>query len=192
MKKQLKNYLIILLGAAILAFGLYNVHSQSGITEGGVLGMTLLLQNWFGISPGITGILMDSLCYVIGFRILGKVFLKNALVASIGFSIFYNLFSAYGFILPDFSERPLIAAVAGGIFVGTGVGLIVRKGGASGGDDALALVIAKLTHCKIAKAYFATDFVVLLLSLSYIPLNKIVCSLVTVTISSFLIGRIHK
>ena len=39
------------LGSVILAFGLFNIHSQSQISEGGILGLTLLLYNWFSISP---------------------------------------------------------------------------------------------------------------------------------------------
>ena len=93
-------------------------------------------------------------------------------------------------MLPSLGGRPLLAAVLGGLFVGAGVGLIVRAGGASGGDDALALVIAKITRCPLSRAYLATDLTVLALSASYIPLHKIACSLVTVTVSSFLIERI--
>ena len=40
-RQEASRYAMLVLGAAILAFGLYNVHSQSHITEGGVLGMTL-------------------------------------------------------------------------------------------------------------------------------------------------------
>ena len=58
-------------------------------------------------------------------------------------------------------------------------------------DDALALVIAKLLHWPVSRAYLFTDLVVLLLSLTYIPLQNIACSLVTVTLSSFIIGKIH-
>ena len=86
---------------------------------------------------------------------------------------------------------PLAAAVAGGVFVGVGVGLVVRAGGAAGGDDALALVLSKKLGWKLPAAYLATDLTVLLLSLSYLPPVKIACSLVTVTISSFLIGRLE-
>lgn len=187
-----RRYILLLCGSAILAFGLYNVHSRSLITEGGVLGMTLLLNHWFGISPAIAGPIMDITCYIIGFRMLGKAFLKYALVASSGFAIFYALFENIGPVIPNLSGTPLLAAVIGGLFVGTGVGLIVRCGGASGGDDALALIIAKITHCKIAKAYLATDLAVLLLSLSYVPFQKIAYSLITVTLSSFIIGKIHQ
>ena len=191
-KDIIKHYGILLLGVAILAFGLFNVHSQSNISEGGVLGMTLLLKHWTGISPGITGICLDSLCYFIGFKLLGKEFLKNALVASAGFSFFYNIFERIGYIIPDLSSMPFVAAIIGGLFVGFGVGLVVKMGGASGGDDALALIIAKLSRCNISKAYLLTDLTVLLLALTYIPVQKIVYSLITVTLSSFIIGRIHK
>ena len=50
-KKTVFTYGIILLGSGILSFGLYNIHERTNVTEGGVLGMTLLLQHWFGFSP---------------------------------------------------------------------------------------------------------------------------------------------
>lgn len=186
-----RHYALLLLGVAILAFGLFNIHSRTAITEGGVLGMTLLIQHWFHITPGISGFVLDATCYFLGFRLLGKAFLKNALVASAGFSLFYNLYEWMGPVLPDLSPYPLAAALLGSLFVGIGVGLVVREGGASGGDDALALIISKVARCRISIAYLATDLTVLLLSLSYIPLRRIAWSLLTVTLSSFLIDKVQ-
>ena len=57
---KLKSCLIALFGSAFLAFGLYHVHSFSGVTEGGVLGMTLLLEHWFHISPSVSGFIMNG------------------------------------------------------------------------------------------------------------------------------------
>ena len=145
-KVNIKHYALLLLGAGILSFGLFNVHSQSNITEGGVLGMTLLLNHWFNISPSISGIVMDFTCYFIGWRVLGNSFLKNAMFASCCFSLSYRMWENIGYILPSFADKPLIAAVLGAVFVGVGVGIVVKKGGASGGDDALALVISKLAN----------------------------------------------
>ena len=85
----------------------------------------------------------------------------------------------------------MAAALLGACFVGLGVGLAVRAGGAAGGDDALAMTISHLTKCPIARAYLFTDVVVLALSSTYIPLKNLLCSLLTVTISSFLIGRVQ-
>lgn len=190
-RRELFRYAQLLLGSAILAFGLFNVHSQSRITEGGVLGTTLLLQHWFGISPSISEAALDVCCYLLGLKYLGKSFLRYALTATGGFALSYALFEHMGYMLPSMLDQPLLAAVVGGLFVGVGVGLVVRVGGAAGGDDALALVIAKLLHWPVSRAYLFTDLVVLLLSLTYIPLQNIACSLVTVTLSSFIIGKIH-
>ena len=85
----------------------------------------------------------------------------------------------------------MAAAVLGGLFVGVGVGIIVRQGGSSGGDDALALVISKVTKWRLSFAYLFTDLTVLALSLTYIPVTRIVFSVVTVTLSSFLIDQVQ-
>lgn len=190
-KQNIKHFSLLFCGTAILSFGLFNVHSQSLITEGGVLGMTLLLQHWFGISPSISGIIMDFTCYFIGWRILGNSFLKNAVFASCCFSLSYRVWENVGYLIPNLSSHQLIASVLGALFVGVGVGIVVKEGGASGGDDALALVISKLAKCRISKAYLATDLTVLCLSLSYIPFGKIFYSLITVTLSSFIIDKIQ-
>lgn len=190
-KRNLNRWGMLVLGAAILAFGLYNVHAQSCITEGGVLGATLLIRRWAGITPAISEVVLDAVCYGLGLRILGKDFLKRAVVATGCYAAFYAINERIGYVLPDMSAQPLLAAIAGGLFVGVGVGLVVRAGGAAGGDDALALVMAKVFRIDVSRAYLITDTIVLLLSLSYIPLGNIACSLVTVMLSSFIIGRIH-
>lgn len=189
---ELKKYMVIVIGATILSFGLYNVHVPSGITEGGVLGAILLVNHWFGISPSIVSVVLDFTCYAIGFRFLGWAFARYSAVATITFSLTYRLFEHIGPVLPDLSGSPIIAAILGGLFVGVGVGMCVRIGGAAGGDDALAMTISKVAKIDISKAYLLTDFVVLALSLTYIPLIKIIYSLVTVTISSNVIGAIQK
>lgn len=187
----LQKISLIMLGAAICSFGLYNIHQQTGITEGGVLGMMLLLNHWFGVSPTVLTPVLDALCYALAFKYLGARFLKISAISTLSVALFFDIWERFPPVLPNLSGYPLLAAVLGGLFVGVGVGLVVRQGGSSGGDDALALSISKVTHCRISRAYLFTDFAVLGLSLSYIPFSRIAYSIVTVMISSFLIDRIH-
>ena len=182
---------LALAGSAILAFGLYNVHSFSNVTEGGVLGMTLLLHHWFGLSPSISGLVLNAACYIGGWRTLGRSFIFYSVIAGGGFSAFYAFFERFDPLWPGLAQMPLVAAVVGALFVGVGAGLSVRAGGAPGGDDALALVISKLSRCRLSRAYLVTDLSVLLLSLTYIPFQRIAYSLVTVTVSSLLIDWIQ-
>lgn len=180
----------LLLGSAILSFGLYNIHSLSGVTEGGVLGLTLLLQHWFNISPAVSGFVLNAACYIFGWFVLGKKFVLFSAVAGGGFSIFYAICELFPPIWPEISSYPLLASILGAVFVGVGVGISVRAGGAPGGDDALAMGLAKLTGCSIQTMYLLSDLSVLALSLSYIPLRRIAYSLLTVLLSGQIIGII--
>ena len=140
----LKGFGAILLGTAMGSFGVYNIHQQANITEGGVIGLILLLNNQLGLSPSLLTPILDILCYALAFRYLGKNFIKVSFLSTLSLAGFFRLWEQFPPVLPNLSPYPLVAAITGGIFVGTGVGLIIRQGGSSGGDDALALIISKL------------------------------------------------
>lgn len=180
------------LGSAILAFGLYNIHSFSRVTEGGILGLELLFDHWFNISPAVSGLIMNAVCYIIGLSLLGSDFIVYSLISGGVFSLSYAGFELLGPLFPSIGKYPLLAAVLGAVFVGVGVGLSVRSGGAPGGDDALAMSLSKITHLKIEWIYFVFDVSVLALSLTYIPPKRILFSLLSVLISSKLVGIIQR
>ena len=177
--------------ALCMSFGIHNIHQRTAITEGGVIGLVLLINHWLGVPASVASPLLDAASYALAFKFLGWDFLLSAGVASVSLAGFYRIWECLPPMLPDLTPWPLAAALLGGVFVGVGVGLIVRQGGSSGGDDALALVIHKLTGWRLSRAYLFTDLTVLFASLSYIPFRRIAFSLVTVTVSSLLIDFIQ-
>lgn len=189
---QIRNVLLSLLGSAVLAFGLYNVHSLSGVTEGGALGLTLLLQHWLGVSPAWSALVINFCCYGYGLKTLGWDFLIWSALSGGGFSLFYALFEQFPRLWPGLAGMPLLAAILGAVFVGVGVGLCVRAGGAPTGDDALAMGLSTRFSVPIERVYLLTDLTVLALSLSYLPLGRIACSVLTVTLSGKIIGLIQR
>ena len=192
MKLKLSSCIAALLASAFLAFGLYHVHSFSGVTEGGVLGLTLLLEHWLHISPALSGFVLNALCYALGWRLLGREFIAYSAIASVGFSVAYKVCEQFPPLWPQLAELPLLAAIVGAVFVGVGAGVCVRAGGATGGDDALAMSAAHVTGWNIEWVYLLSDFVVLALSVSYIPLERIGYSILTVLLSGQIIGLIQK
>ena len=191
-KENVRDLILILFGTAILAFGLYHIHSFADVTEGGILGMTLLLYHHFHISPALSGLILNISCYLFGMHSLGKRFLILSLISGGLFSAFYALFERFEPIFPTIGEHPLFAAVIGGVFVGVGVGLCVISKTAPSGDDALALSLSYILRVDIRWIYLFTDLSVLLLSLTYIPFQKILYSLITVVISGQIISLVQK
>ena len=189
---SVRRFALALLGSAILSFGLYNIHAFSGVTEGGVLGLTLLLHHWFGISPSVSGLILNALRYVAGWKTLGQSFIFYSIIAGGGFSAFYAIFEQFDPLWPSLAQTPLVAAIIGALFVGIGVGLSVRAGGAPGGDDALSMALHEVLHQPIERIYLASDLIVLALSATYLPLNRLGCSLLTVILSGQLIGLIQR
>lgn len=194
MKKLLsvKNVFMAVIGAFVMAFGLYEIHSFSGVTEGGVLGLTLVLNHHFSLSPAITSFIMNLICYFIGWRILGKRFVLYSAIATASFSVSYRILEMTPPIFKEIYEYPLVAAIVGAIFIGVGAGLCVRAGGAPSGDDALAMGFSKLLRTRIEVVYLISDLTVILLSLTYIPVKRLVFSLLTVVLSGRIIGVIER
>lgn len=192
LKKHLSRILLSAVGCGVLAFGMYQVHSQGVVTEGGILGLTLLLYHWLGLSPSVSSLLLNGVCYALGLRVLGKTFLIYSALCSALYSGFYAIFETMPLLWPQLAAMPLVSAVVGACFVGVGAGLCVRAGGAPSGDDALAMTFSKLTPWSIERIYLVSDLVVLVASLSYIPPQKIFFSLITVLLSGQIIGLIQR
>lgn len=192
MKLKFPNCLAAFLSSAFQAFGIYHVHSISGVTEGGILGLTLLLEHWLGISPAFSGLLLNAACFLLGWRMLGKEFMGYSAIAAAGFSLGYALWEQFPPLWPEIAGSPLPAALIGALFIGIGAGICVRAGGATCGDDALAMSLSHLLKLPIERIYLVSDLTVLLLSLSYIPFRRIAYSLLTVILSGQIIGWIQK
>ncbi|MCI9260295.1 MAG: YitT family protein [Romboutsia sp.] len=191
-KETLKSILLIIIGASILSFGSYNFNYQNNVTEGGVLGLLLLMQQIFNISPSITSVIIDFSLFAIGTKFFGKRFLLYSVLSTIAFSTTYKIWESVGFLIPSFTNNMLIASILAGIGVGVGVGLVVRGGGASGGDDVIALLGNKLLKLKVNHVYLATDSIVLFMSLVYLDIKQVFFSIIAVTISGKIISIIYK
>lgn len=187
-----KKIILVLAGSLIQAVGICNIHAYSEVTEGGGLGLTLLIYHWTGISPAITSLLLNAGCYLLGWRMLGKTFLAYSAVSVCCYSLCYSLLERFAPLWPGLIASPLWCALLGAVFVGVGAGLSVLGGGAPGADDALAMSLNKRYGWNIQNIYLVSDLAVLLISLTYIPFRRIAYSLLTVILSGQIVGWIQR
>ena len=141
-KLKAANCIVAFLSSALQAFGMYNIHALSGVTEGGVLGATLLFDHWFGLSPAVSSFVLNIACYALGWKTLGRSFIAYSAIAACGYSASYAVCELFPPLWPEIASLPLLASVAGALFIGVGAGLCVRAGGATTGDDALAMSLS--------------------------------------------------
>lgn len=187
---QLKNFALVLAGTLVLAFGCAIFLKPPNLVAGGVTGLSIVIDRFLkipdidlpliGMTPFID-ILIFAITwglFFLGLIFLGKDFALKTLVSSIfyplGFSLFGHLVSPDvlgGFFNicgdPEYASISLIiAALFGGICVGTGCALTFLGGGSTGGMDILAFMICKvMKKWKSSTVIFAIDAIIVLLGM---------------------------
>ena len=97
---KVKNIFFILLGSAILAFGLVHFNMQNNLAEGGFTGITLILYQLFHINPSYSNLLLNIPIFFIGWRFLGRTAFIYTLIGTIGLSVWLWIFERYSFHIP--------------------------------------------------------------------------------------------
>ena len=82
-KTKFKELLYIIFGSALVALVVATIHSKTQLTEGGQIGIELLLLHWFNISPSVNSIVIDLFFYILGFFILNQKFRVNAIIGTL-------------------------------------------------------------------------------------------------------------
>ncbi len=182
---QLKNLLLVLLGTLVLSFGCAIFLEPFALVTGGVTGLSIAINALFNfpevvipILGDFTDILVFAITWVLfflGLIFLGRDFAIKTLISTIFYPIGFHMFGMLvspdvlgGFF--DLTGRPeyasislIIAALFGGICVGTGCALTFLGGGSTGGMDVIAFMICKLfKRWKSSDVIFAIDALIVL------------------------------
>lgn len=189
---KLKNILFILIGSAIMAFGVVHFNMQNQLAEGGFTGITLLIYNLTGLSPSISNILLNLPLFFIGYRLLGKRTFIYTIIGTVGLSVFIAVFEKFQLHIP-LKDDLMLAALFAGVFIGVGLGIIFRYGGTTGGVDIIARLVFKYKGYSMGKTMFIFDFCVITLSLAtYLDYKQAMYTLVLVFIGSRVIDFIQE
>ncbi|MBR3811675.1 MAG: YitT family protein [Agathobacter sp.] len=162
------DYIMIIIGTGILAFGIACFYDPVGLVTGGFSGLAIVIKHvtsiFFegGIPLWFTNIALNVPVFVLSYFLKGKKFLGKTLFGTI-------MLSVWLYILPsiDMAEGDLmIAAIFGAVCAGAGIGIVIRVGATTGGTDMLsALIQLKLRHYSIVQILQVIDGMVVLLGL---------------------------
>ncbi|MBQ8235915.1 MAG: YitT family protein [Clostridia bacterium] len=173
-KPYILDFSLILVGCFVLALGINVFLAPNMISSGGISSVGTILLHLFGVDLWITNLVANLVLFLLGFRFLGKY----AVLKTTAGILFLSAFLWLTDFFPKFSEDMILATVVGGVLVGLGVGLVVRRDGSTGGSDFAALMIKRfLPHVSIAN-------LILIMDCAVIVLSGIVFKSVTITIYS--------
>lgn len=189
---KVKNIIFILFGAAIFAFGLVNFNIKNHLAEGGLTGITLILYNLFGIDPAISNLVLNIPLFLIGWRLLGRNVFIYSLIGTGGLSVFLYIFQHYITFSFTLENDLTLAALFAGAFVGSGLGIIFKYGGTTGGSDIITRMLNRYFGFNIGKSMFTIDAMVIASSLIYLNYRQAMYTLLAVFIGARVIDFIQE
>lgn len=128
------------LGSALVALAVAVFTVPNDIAPGGVSGLATALAYITPISVGVWALLLNVPLMLAAWRLLGPRPLAMTLLATVLLSFFIDYFT---YVLPGYTNNDLLAAVAGGVLSGLGVGVLFLRGISTGGTDLAALLLKK-------------------------------------------------
>lgn len=140
--KYIYSYFFITIGAAIAAFAIEEFLIAKQILDGGIVGISIILNQLFHIKLSVFIVILNIPFLIMGLKLMGKTFAFKATYAMLAFSAFLVAFEE----MQEVTEDPLLATVYGGVFLGLGVGLVMRSGGCVDGIDTVSLLLSKKTQ----------------------------------------------
>ena len=172
--KLVNNYVAIILGTFLLAFGSVIFLTKAELVAGGVSGIAIIIQHF--VSVQIYDYLVAGLTilfWFIGLIFLGKDFaLKTALssLLYIGFTFLFKRVVFFDELAKTFAGEQLagnliLCGIFGGVFIGGGVAITFLGGGSSGGIDVVQLLLSKYTGIKESVSGFLIDGIIILIGM---------------------------
>ena len=189
MRNKWSKIPLILLGNAVFAFGIAAFILPCGLLSGGTTGIALFIQHLCGLPVVITVWVINLSMLLLGWFVLGKNFVFTTILSSVCYPLFLDFFQRLlnGFRLTD---DTLLSALFAGLFVGAGVGLVLRMGASSGGMDIPPLVLNKRTGISVSVFLYAFDTVILLSQAFFSDLEKILYSILVTLLTSLIINKV--
>lgn len=180
MNKTVKDLILVVLGSFIFAAGVNAFIISGNLGEGGVTGLAIILYYAFHISPAITNFLVNAVLIAIGYKFLSKRSMYLTILVTILISIFLSLTESWQVE----TGNSIVNAIFGGVSVGLGIGVIILAGGTTAGTTILARIATKYLDVSTPYALLFFDMIVVAISLTVIPLDKVLVTVISLYIGT--------
>jgi uncharacterized membrane-anchored protein YitT (DUF2179 family) len=196
-KGNIRDYIFIIIGTTIIAAGINFFYASTKLVTGGISGLAIVVEYvsenaWgWGIPLWLTNIVVNIPLFAISIKQRGKAFGGKSLFASTCLSLALWYTSFLPTPLPADQTDLLLSSIFGALFVGTGIGLVLRASATTGGTDMLASIIKfKYKSAQISKLMLIIDSTIILIGCYIFGVQKAMYALICVYVTSKVIDTI--
>ena len=136
---MIRRYIMLFIGASLAAAAIELFLVPNTIIDGGVIGISLLVNHLSGINFGILVLVINLPFLIAGYRRIGLDFLFSSLFSIVALSVVESLLKG----ISPATDETLLATVFGGLILGAGVGIVIRNAGALDGTEILGIIVTK-------------------------------------------------
>jgi len=181
---EIKNYLYIIMGSALVSFGVVLFFISNSITTGGSPGFALLLYHITDLPVGMMMIAFNIPLLLIGIQYLGKSFAIRTII-SIFLTSFFIDFLVKVLHIQGITDNIFLASVFGGIFIGIGVGFIFQGNASAGGSTIIAKIICAKSEVKPGQIILFLDILIVISSIYvFRDVEKALWSIVSIYVTA--------
>lgn len=188
MRQYGKKLFFIIIGNMLLAFGIYAFVLPNDFMLGGSTGIALTIQNLIPVRISLISAVINGTLFLLGWRFLGTEFAASSLVSTIVYPIFMAIFEELP-IGDLFAGEKAVCALFGGVIMGTGIGIVIRAGGSTGGMDIPTCILKKYKGIPVGVSLLCFDIVILLMQVFYKGLDGILYSILVITLTSVTVNK---
>ena len=198
-KTLLVDLLFIFAGSVCYAVAIGMFSDPNDIAPGGLTGVAILLNYLFDWIPvGVATIVMNVPLIITAWFVLSKYMVVRTLWGILLSSVLTDALSPYvkdlflSRIVVENGKDPILVCIFGGALLGLGVGLIMRRGGTTGGSEVISrLLEKKYPHMSVGTLILGVDAVVITLSaIVYGQIENALYAVVFVFVGSQIIDRV--
>lgn len=185
----MKRIMMILLGNTIYALAVVLFIVPNGLVTGGTTGLALGANHFLGIPIPMFVSIFNLVMFGLGYKVLGKAFALTTLISTLYYPMalaFFEKTIGYQMLTTD----ALLAAILGGLMIGTAIGLVIKNNASTGGMDIPPLILNKKMGIAVSVSMYAFDFGILILQMVYTNIEMVLYGLVLVLCYTVVLDKV--
>ncbi|MFB0907899.1 MAG: YitT family protein, partial [Spirosomataceae bacterium] len=170
----LKSLAYIVIGAVCGVIAIKGFMIPNHLLDGGITGISILLHEIFHIEVYVPLVLLNLPLIYMGYRKIGKVFAVHSLFAVLLLAILLSFLE-----VPVITHDRILIAVFGGLFIGLGIGFVIRGGGVIDGLEVLAEYSNQKSAISAAEVIMAINTIIFLFAAYKLGIETAMYSILT-------------